>query len=975
MAMVEQQLATSGVPNSLRNLFAPMKSDGCQRCGSRVYQMEKVGPVNEVIFHKQCFKCAQCDQHLTLKTYYTNQTEFMDKEIYCVNHCPKYTSAGLDAQAMGIRNAMRSPQSHMNARPARWNDQIRGVGEAPKVGADAMYIAHPMNAQDQYQRKYKQNAYERHHYPAYLVRTKEKIYEAQEALEERQRVEEDRLMVIFLEEKKREAERVKAEMEEEWEVKLKELTEKFDRDMDKKTSKKIKGDDMKAMTVKFEQEKDILKKNLTVRHKERKEAVTLRLQKEQQAETAELVSKHSHQMLELLKIKQLEIKQQMQNEMNADGDHNGSVDSAVGLEEAMAAISLPTELPDPHPPACRKRDLYYDPSVFKELDEDVFKVAESEQKTFTELVMKLTQHCLTDLQKARAIFRWITVKDLNVLEFDENADMNTDTPMGLLRGIKFGTETYHTLFMRLCSYAGLACVEIKGHSKSVGYEPGMKIREDTFQNTWNAVLIDGDWWPVQCNWGARHLVLDKDARAKPATSAKGKKQDKIRYQYDEHYFLTDPDEFIQEFWAQDPEWQLLERPITLEEFEAMPFVRSVFFHYALEFDKPMKAVLYTDNKGGTEVKIRVPHEFTNDLVFHYQIRFADRERRHETEFRGAKLERFVFHSLVDGFALFSVHVPAAASYFLEIFANKINETNKIGEDPNATMMPFRLKCACKFKIVCDELVGKMHPLPNCASGEWGPSKGQRHFGLRALTHNTGVINVDDETEVRFKLPRPLHFLCKVRMNGVEDHLLEKYISHSVHDTSLTIRVRPPQAGQYGLDIYARPEDAVDNHTLAHACKYLLNVTRVSEPVDLPVSKVDPATKMPKDKWGPAASFDELGLRLISHKEATIDTSDNELVIELGMAEALKTSYHFIREPDDDQRDKVTVKDKGDRLRFNIHVVKPGNYLLALYARRKKEPDNNMANVYNYMIRYHPNSGDDRENSLKKKNKSKGLFKK
>ena len=53
------------------------------------------------------------------------------------------------------------------------------------------------------------------------------------------------------------------------------------------------------------------------------------------------------------------------------------------------------------------------------------------------------------------------------------------------------------------SYCGLACKEIKGHSKSVGYEPGLKIREENFQNTWNAVLIDGDWWPVQCNWGAR----------------------------------------------------------------------------------------------------------------------------------------------------------------------------------------------------------------------------------------------------------------------------------------------------------------------------------------------------------------------------------------------------------------------------------------------------------------------------------------
>ena len=47
----------------------------------------------------------------------------------------------------------------------------------------------------------------------------------------------------------------------------------------------------------------------------------------------------------------------------------------------------------------------------------------------------------------RAIFRWITIKDLNALQFNENIK---DTPLGLLRGIKFGTETYHTLFKRLC---------------------------------------------------------------------------------------------------------------------------------------------------------------------------------------------------------------------------------------------------------------------------------------------------------------------------------------------------------------------------------------------------------------------------------------------------------------------------------------------------------------------------------------------
>ena len=43
------------------------------------------------------------------------------------------------------------------------------------------------------------------------------------------------------------------------------------------------------------------------------------------------------------------------------------------------------------------------------------------------------------------------MKDLNVIEFAESLEV--DTPMGLLRGIKFGTETYHVLFMRLCRYS------------------------------------------------------------------------------------------------------------------------------------------------------------------------------------------------------------------------------------------------------------------------------------------------------------------------------------------------------------------------------------------------------------------------------------------------------------------------------------------------------------------------------------------
>jgi hypothetical protein len=55
------------------------------------------------------------------------------------------------------------------------------------------------------------------------------------------------------------------------------------------------------------------------------------------------------------------------------------------------------------------------------------------------------------------------------------------------------------------------------------------------------------------------------------------------------------------------------------------------------------------------------------------------------------------------------------------------------EGNDGVVSSFRLKCACKLKIVCKTLIGKMHPLPECAAGEWGPKKGKRHFGIKAVS--------------------------------------------------------------------------------------------------------------------------------------------------------------------------------------------------------------------------------------------------
>ncbi|ESP03308.1 hypothetical protein LOTGIDRAFT_137570, partial [Lottia gigantea] len=805
-----------------------MNLQKCKRCGETVYHNERMGPVHDAVFHRNCFKCCLCGTTLNLKNYFSNQIDANDSEVYCVKHVPRIGGAKIDSQSMSIQhNMLKANQGGLN----RHTSEVRVHGVAPSldadafgishamaatrlipktdksvhqsnVGADALYIRQQMDAQA-LQRRY-QRKLDKHHFPPHIK--KDQLLRAQKDLEEQLKKEEDELFAKLDSEKKANSQNINEEISKEWEQRLKDLTERFERDTDKKR-KKLKDSEKKMMTIQFENEKKSLENTMTLKKDKKQKTMTLRLREKGQRATSEMVKKQSTQMLQMLAAKQEELKQEIVKELEKE------TEIAVILQKPAVI-----EPPSPHPPSCRKKELFDGISIFNDIDEQVIKVAETDQETHTELIQQLTENLITDLEKARAIYRWITVKDLNVMDFNEVAE--SDTPMGLLRGIKFGTETYHVLFMRLCSYAGLHCVEIKGHSKSVGYEPGMKITPETFQNTWNAVLIEGDWRLIQCNWGARHLVMNKDKEREKVV----KRRDQIRYQYDEHYFLTDPDEFIQEFWPHDPKWQLLECPLELADFESLPFVRSVFFHYGMQFDQHKAAVIETGEKGGIKIALRIPEEHESDLVFFYQLRFADKERRNDLTYRGANLERFVFQAMVDNSVTFSIHVPTVAEYFFEVFANKIDETNRCLEDSNSNLAPFRLKCACKFKITCGSLIGKMHALPNCAAGEWGPKKAYRHFGLKPIlpADQYGMLTVEDKFQIRFQIPRPLQFVAKLRMNQVEDQVLEPFIHLTAEGQILSVSATLPQPGQYGLDLYARPKGSSEGNTLSHSCKYLIN---------------------------------------------------------------------------------------------------------------------------------------------------------
>ncbi|CAD5216151.1 unnamed protein product [Bursaphelenchus xylophilus] len=743
--------------------FQTMVKEVCHRCTKPVYPTDKVGPLKDgTFFHHGCFKCYICGTRLALKTYCNNRNDIDDREVYCNNHVPNANPHDPLPTTNGktLRNNINN-----NNNDKQWVD----------AGLADMKIAHAMKA-TQVAKPYPKI---KHEGAKYVV-----DYDDQTRLELVHRKVEDEMYEEFSEVRKRELEEFQEETQEEWEKALSEFARRFENGQADKN------------------QKEDLIRQLTIKRDKKLETITHRRKERERMKTTELFEKQASEMLDLFR------QARQQNKQNRDVPHDQYYE---GASTTSSVSSYPSTPPPPMPPSCSKRHIYTDVNVFEQIDQIAISVAQSEVATFTDLIRTLTVGARSDVDKARAIYRWITVKNLNVMVFDN--DVDKDTPMGLLRGIKYGTESYHVLFKRLCSYAGLHCVVIKGYSKSAGYQPGLRFEDNRFRNTWNAVYLDGSWRFVQCNWGARHLVNAKEGQ-RPAQNG----DNSLRYEYDDHYFMTDPEEFIYEFFPNDPAWQLLPRPLSLQQFEQLPFVRSLFFRYGLRFnDQRLSSTVQADESGAATITIDMDKESANTLIFHYNLRFYDSD---QSEINGNNLKRFVMQSSTSESVVFRIHVPTTRPLLLDVFSNAVSA------DHYLTGQPIKFKSVCKFKIVCDRLDVIMVPLPECASGEWGPAKAYRLFGLIPLSHEEAIINCGQYCQVRFRMLKPLvEFVATLHRNGTDDRHLHGCVHTEVQGDNVIINLEFPDEGQYGLDIYTRDahQPLVNGkQLLTHCCKYLIN---------------------------------------------------------------------------------------------------------------------------------------------------------
>lgn len=186
---------------------------------------------------------------------------------------------------------------------------------------------------------------------------------------------------------------------------------------------------------------------------------------------------------------------------------------------------------------------------FSTIDQHTRNAPRGISRSVQELTEYLTESAGNDLEKVRAFYVWIAGNIKYDLQSYLSGTYGTIEPEGVLRSGNAVCQGYSNLFKKMCDLEGIPAFLISGYSKGYGYRDRDEIKEP--DHAWNAVNIDGKWHLIDATWGSGYV------------------NEKNRYvsKYNESFFLSNPETFIYTHLPEAPMWQLLDCPISLQDFK------------------------------------------------------------------------------------------------------------------------------------------------------------------------------------------------------------------------------------------------------------------------------------------------------------------------------------------------------------------------------------------------------------------------
>lgn len=191
--------------------------------------------------------------------------------------------------------------------------------------------------------------------------------------------------------------------------------------------------------------------------------------------------------------------------------------------------------------------------------------------------------------KVKILHDWIAdniAYDVDAYFSDRKTKSSGPNTLKQRRGVCHG---YGSLMEEMCKLAGIPCRTISGYGRGYSFASGRSMDTDQENHVWNAVHLDGRWHLVDVTWDAGHV----DGRS-------------YRKKYGTTYLFMEPENFVYTHLPKEPRWQLLAAPLSVEQFERLPYLRGVFFDHELRLGTKLSRV--TRVSGSVQFSIRFSRE-------------------------------------------------------------------------------------------------------------------------------------------------------------------------------------------------------------------------------------------------------------------------------------------------------------------------------------------------------------------------------
>lgn len=201
-------------------------------------------------------------------------------------------------------------------------------------------------------------------------------------------------------------------------------------------------------------------------------------------------------------------------------------------------------------------------NTYLSLDRYARNTPKSAASTIETLAIYLQQRADNDLEKARAIYVWITDhiryndKAYNSRQYGDNS------AEAVLRTRTAVCEGFSNLFLALGEHMDLKVKKVPGFAKGLGYYYGKSFGKA--DHAWNIAEINGQWKVFDSTWGQG---IGKNVQGKLVTSKR----------FDDYWFNLDPYEAIFNHFPEDRSLAFVSPSMNLTKYAKLPVIDHAYF--------------------------------------------------------------------------------------------------------------------------------------------------------------------------------------------------------------------------------------------------------------------------------------------------------------------------------------------------------------------------------------------------------------